>query len=132
DRSKGRRLMETPWGALPVSDAHIHFFSHRFFSALADQKKATVSSLEPLLGWQLPGEDPEQLAATWVQELDRHGISKAVLIASGPGDQASVIAAVQKFPDRFNGYMMVNPAAPETAALVERGLSSGQIRGLCF
>jgi len=124
--------METPWGALPVSDAHIHFFSHRFFSTLADQKKAPLASLEPLLGWQMPGEDPGQLAATWVQELDRHGISKAVLIASVPGDQDSVIAAVQRFPDRFYAYMMVNPTASDAASHVEHGLSSGHVRGLCF
>jgi predicted TIM-barrel fold metal-dependent hydrolase len=124
--------METPWGALPVSDAHIHFFSHRFFSALADQKNAPLATLEPLLGWQMPAEDPEQLAAMWVRELDRQGVSKAVLIASVPGDQDSVIAAVQKFPDRFHGYLLVNPTAPDAAAQVERGLSSGHIRGLCF
>ncbi|MGD0299359.1 MAG: amidohydrolase, partial [Bryobacteraceae bacterium] len=68
--------METPWGALPISDAHIHFFSHRFFSALADQKKTPATELGPLLSWQIPAEDPVQLAATWVRELDRHGISK--------------------------------------------------------
>jgi predicted TIM-barrel fold metal-dependent hydrolase len=124
--------METPWGALPVSDAHIHFFSHRFFSALADQKKTPVTALEALLGWQMPGEDPAQLAATWVQELDRHGISKAVLIASVPGDQDSVIAAAQNFPDRFYAYIMVNPTAPDAVAQVESALSSGHIRGLCF
>ena len=27
-------MIETPWGSLAVADAHIHFFSHRFFSAL--------------------------------------------------------------------------------------------------
>jgi predicted TIM-barrel fold metal-dependent hydrolase len=124
--------METPWGALPISDAHIHFFSHGFFAALADQKKAPLNSLEPLLGWQMPDEDPEKLAAAWVQELDRHGISKAVLIASVPGDQDSVIAAVQRFRDRFYGYMMVNPTAPDAAAQVESALSSGNIHGLCF
>ncbi len=124
--------METPWGALAVSDAHVHFFSHGFFSALASQKKAPVESLEALLGWQLPPEDPAQLAAVWAQELDRHGVSKAALIASVPGDQDSVIAAVQRFPDRFYGYMMVNPTAPDAASQVERALSSGHIRGLCF
>ena len=124
--------METPWGTLPISDAHIHFFSHRFFSTLADQKKAPLNSLEPLLGWQMPDEDPEQLAAAWVQELDRHGISKAVLIASVPGDQDSVIAAVERFRDRFYGYMMVNPTAPDAAVQVESALSSGNMHGLCF
>jgi uncharacterized protein len=124
--------METPWGALPVSDAHVHFFSHRFFSTLADQKKAPVASLGPLLGWHLPAEDPLDLAAAWTRELDRHGLSKAVLIASVPGDQDSVIAAVQRFRDRFYGYMMVNPTAPDAAGNVERALASGCIHGLCF
>ncbi|HTA71117.1 MAG TPA: amidohydrolase family protein [Bryobacteraceae bacterium] len=124
--------METPWGALAVSDAHVHFFSYRFFAALAEQKKAPVDSLAPLLGWQLPSEDPEHLAAAWVQELDRQGVSKASLIASVPGDQESVIAAVRAFPQRFYGYMMVNPVAPSPAADVERAIGSGHIHGLCF
>ncbi|HWY48292.1 MAG TPA: amidohydrolase family protein [Bryobacteraceae bacterium] len=124
--------METPWGALAVSDAHVHFFSHRFFAALAEQKNAPVDSLAPLLGWQLPSEDPEHLAAAWVQELDRNGVSRAALIASVPGDQESVIAAVRAFPQRFYGYMMVNPVAPSPAADVQRALASGHIHGLCF
>jgi predicted TIM-barrel fold metal-dependent hydrolase len=124
--------METPWGALAVSDAHVHFFSYRFFAALADQKNAPVDSLAPLLGWQLPSDDPEHLAAAWVQELDRQGISRASLIASVPGDQESVISAVRAFPQRFYGYMMVNPVAPSPAAEVERALGSGHIHGLCF
>jgi predicted TIM-barrel fold metal-dependent hydrolase len=124
--------METPWGALAVSDAHVHFFSHRFFAALAEQKKVPVDSLAPVLGWQLPSEYPEHLAAAWVQELDRQGVSRASLIASVPGDQESVIAAVRAFPQRFYGYMMVNPVAPSPAADVERALATGYIQGLCF
>src|SRR5215472_914462 len=124
--------METPWGALPVSDAHIHFFSHRFFSALAEQKKQPVAALAPVLGWQLPPEDPLELATTWTRELDRHGVSKAVLIASIPGDADSVIAAVKAFPERFRSYLMVNPTAPDASANVERALDTGFIHGLCF
>jgi predicted TIM-barrel fold metal-dependent hydrolase len=124
--------METPWGALAVSDAHVHFFSHRFFATLADQKNAPVDSLAPLLGWQLPSDDPEHLAAAWVQELDRNGVSRAALIASVPGDQESVITAVRAFPQRCYGYMMVNPVAPSPAADIQRALVSGHIHGLCF
>ena len=124
--------MDTPWGAMPVSDAHVHFFSHRFFAALAEQKKAPADSLAPVLGWQLPAEDPSHLAIAWAQELDRQGVSKAVLIASIPGDEQSVIAAVRTFPQRFYGYMMVNPVAPSPAADIERALASGHIHGLCF
>jgi hypothetical protein len=65
-------MIQTPWGDLPVADAHIHFFSHPFFSGLAAQKKLNAASdLAPLLNWEIPPEDPVQLAATWVAELDR-------------------------------------------------------------
>ncbi len=99
--------MESPWGALPVNDAHVHFFSYRFFSALAEQKKAQFATLAPLLEWELPDEDPAQLASAWVEELNRRGVDKAALIASVPGDADSVIAAVRKFPQRFYGYSML-------------------------
>src|SRR5258707_1242607 len=105
--------MDTPWGDLPVADSHVHFFSHKFFRAIADQKKATLDSIQATLGFDLPAEDPEQLAGTWVEELDRHGVEKTVLIASIPGDQNSVVAAVRRFPKRFYGYAMVNPTSPD-------------------
>jgi predicted TIM-barrel fold metal-dependent hydrolase len=124
--------METPWGALTISDAHVHFFSRRFFATLAEQKGAPLDSLAPLLGWQLPTEDPVDLAKTWIHELDRQGVSRAALIASVPGDQDSVIAAVRAHPQRFYGYMMVNPVAPSPAADVEQALASGHIHALCF
>ncbi len=124
--------MESPWGDLPVSDAHVHFFSHRFFSTFAESKSVPVESLASTLGWQIPGENPEQLAAAWAHELDRHGVNRAILIASVPGDQNSVIAAVSRFPDRFFGFMMVNPLAEGALDQVQAALSSGQIRGLCF
>jgi len=124
--------METPWGALPINDAHVHFFSYRFFSTLAEQKKAQFATLAPLLEWELPDEDPAQLATAWVEELNRRGVEKAALIASVPGDAESVIVAVQKFPQRFYGYSMVNPLAPTALAQTEQALASGQIHCLCF
>lgn len=124
--------MQSPWGVLLVSDAHVHFFSHRFFGTLAEQAKATTESLGASLGWQLPEDDAEHLAETWVRELDRHGVSKAALIASLPGDHGSVVAAVRRFPQRFYGYAMVNPLAPEAVGDIEPAFSSGHLRALCF
>jgi predicted TIM-barrel fold metal-dependent hydrolase len=129
-------MIETPWGPLAVADAHIHFFSHWFFASLAEQKGVPVDQLAPLLNWQLPAEDPRQLADGWAQELDRHGVAKASLIASVPGDGESVIAAVRRHPGRFYGYMMVNPAMPaplaQVVAQVTAALASGHIHALCF
>ena len=122
-------MIDTPWGLLPVADSHVHFFSHRFFASLAEQKGVPQDRLGPLLNWQLPAEDPRQLADTWAHELDRHGVAKAALIASVPGDGESVMAAVQRHPERFYGYMLVNPTTP---APVEAALASGHIQALCF
>jgi uncharacterized protein len=101
---------ETPWGKLGVADAHVHFFSHRFFSTLASQKPGlTLDQIASRLAVNLPPEQPEALAAFWARELDRNGIAKASLIASVPGDEASVQAAVRAHPDRFFAYAMANP-----------------------
>ena len=125
-------MTETPWGSLALADAHVHFFSHRFFASLAEQKGVLVDQLAPILNWQLPAEDPGQLADAWVHELDKYGVAKTSLIASVPGDADSVIAAVGRHPDRFYGYMMVNPTAPASLEQVKAALASGHMHALCF
>jgi len=125
-------VTETPWGPLPVADAHVHFFSQRFFAALAAQKQIPVEEVAAILGWKLPPAEPESLADAWVAELDRHGVERAALIASVPGDEDSTIAATRRFPDRFFAYAMVNPCAEGVRERVARALDSGHLRGLCF
>src|ERR1700732_4320647 len=89
---------QSPWGPLVVADAHVHFFSHRFFELLAAQKPGlTFESLH----WTMPPERPEDLANIWAHEMDRNGVARAALIASIPGDEESVTKAVAAFPDRF-------------------------------
>ena len=101
--------MQTPWGDIPVSDAHIHFFSRRFFETLGAQAGRTAPQVASATGWDLPPEDPAELAQLWAEQLEGHGIAHASLIASVPGDEASVAAAVAARPDRFFGYFMLNP-----------------------
>ncbi len=123
--------MNTPWGELRVSDAHVHFFSHRFLSLLAAQRQSSVADIAPILGWEMPPEDARALADRWAGELDRHGVDRAALIASLPGDETSVESALAAHPSRFLGYFMVNPLAPGAPAAVESALAAG-LRGLCF
>jgi len=125
-------MIQTPWGRLPVADAHVHFFSHRFFSSLAEQKGIAAAQIGPLLNWQLPPSDPAELADVWVPELDQHGVERVALIASVPGDAESVIAAVRRHPTRFYGYMMVNPVAPHALEQAKTALASGHIHAFCF
>src|ERR1700757_1687508 len=103
---------QSPWGPLLIADAHVHFFSHRFFELLAVQKPGlTVEAMQTQLEWKLPPAEPAILGETWARELDRHGVDRAALIASLPGDHNSVSAAVNAHPDRFLAFAMVNPKA---------------------
>jgi len=109
---------ESPWGPIPIADAHIHFFSHRFFELLAAQKPGlTLESMGARLEWELPPSEPEKLAEMWARELDRQGVERAALVASLPGDEISVAAAVRSHPDRFLGFAMVNPRSWQPEAL---------------
>ena len=102
---------------MAIADAHAHFFSHKFFSALVAQKPGlTLEAAGTQLGWTMPPEHPVSLAEDWVSELDRHGVARSALMSSVPGDEGSVSMAAAAYPDRFFAFAMVNPKAwrPET------------------
>jgi uncharacterized protein len=129
--------MQTPWGDFRVSDAHVHFFSPAFFASLAAEKgqPANIEEMGRMLDWRIPA-SCEDLAAVWKQELDEYSVAKAALIASIPGDEDSVAAAVRLHPDRFWGFFMANPAAPDDApggvARVREALAGGWMQGVCL
>lgn len=127
-------MIETPWGKLTVVDAHVHFFSHRFLELLGKQKDPPLTAQQAVesLGWELPAEDPVDFARRWVSELDKHGVDKACLIASLPGDESSVEAAVQAFPDRFFGAFMFNPLVPGASEQLKQILGRGHLRVVCL
>jgi hypothetical protein len=118
-------MAATPWGEIPIADAHVHFFSPAFFNSLAEQKG--VSDVSGLLGWEGP-ESAEGLADRWVAEMDRQGVARAMLVASIPNDTYSVGEAIEKYPARFGAVYMANPMLPSPdmrfeTARVEDGVS---------
>ena len=72
------------------------------------------------VGWNDPG-TVEELADRWVSELDRHGVSRVALIASVPGDEESVAAAVPPAPGRFVGFFMFNPLTGDVSGRLSQG-----------
>jgi uncharacterized protein len=130
--------MQTPFGDLEVVDAHAHFFSRKFFLTLASSLRdppppaEAMSVLGRMLPFELPPEDPRELAARWVSELDRHGVRRSVLIASVPGDEESVTAAVRAHPERFIPYFMLNPRAPDALERTRRAFRELGFRGMCL
>ncbi len=123
--------MLTPWGDFAVTDAHVHFFSRSFFSALGAQAGKTVEQVAEAAGWVLPPEDPAELARWWKAELDAQGVARAALISSVPGDEASVESAVAAFPDRFFGFFMVNPLEESAVERVQIALRCG-LHAVCL
>jgi predicted TIM-barrel fold metal-dependent hydrolase len=108
-----------------LNDAHCHFFSTPFFAPLGGD--AAIAKL----GWDPPG-SAETLADRWVAELDKVRVSRAALIASVPGDAASVEAAVRRHPDRFVGFFMVDPTQPGTETIAADAIDRGGLRTICL
>ena len=124
--------MKTPWGDLPVSDAHVHFLSPRFYQTLAAQKGASIAAELSTLGIEAPDDrGTELLADRWVSEFDRHGLESAAIIASVPGDEGSVLTAVRAHPSRFFGYFLVDPTQGDAVNRVTSALDGG-MQGVCF
>jgi hypothetical protein len=116
--------------AVKINDAHCHFFSTAFFTALARQK-AGGANVYRELQWDDPG-PPDALADRWVTELDANGVHRAALIASVPGDEASVAAAVARHPSRVVGFFMLDPSASDAPARARRALTEQGLRGMCL
>lgn len=126
---------------MTINDAHCHFFSSDFFTALARQRAAASGAIAtplPLpadicaeLKWDDPG-TPVALADRWVQELDRHGVARAALIASVPGDEASVAGAIAAHPDRLVGFFMADPSHADAAERTRHALQTLGLRAVCL
>jgi len=116
-----------------LNDTHCHFFSTAFFSTLSRQRGRgdSVPQLCGELQWDDPG-TPEALADRWVRELDANGVGRAALIASVPGDEASVAAAIARHPTRFVGFFMLDPSASDAAERTRRAIGELGLRGLCL
>jgi len=123
--------MLTRWGDLAVVDAHVHFFSHRFLSALGSAQARDAAAVASMLNWTAPSADPVELARAWVAELDRHGVARAALIASMPGDESSVASALTAFPGRFYGFAMFHPLEAGAVERARAAFTSG-VRVLCL
>lgn len=120
-----------------IADSHCHFFSQGFFAALGRETGATgdaaaaAGTVLETLGWDRPERD-EALADRWTRELDQHDVSRAMLIASTPGDEDAVARAVGRHPDRLVGAFMFNPAAPDAPGRLERALGELGLRTVCL
>ncbi|HLG60196.1 MAG TPA: amidohydrolase family protein [Vicinamibacterales bacterium] len=116
-----------------LNDSHCHFFSTQLFTTLSRQRGRgeAVEQLCRELQWEDPG-TPDALGTRWVRELDAHGVARAALIASVPGDEDSVAAAVSLHPNRFVGFFMLDPSAEDAVVRARRAVKDLGLRGICL
>lgn len=108
-----------------INDCHVHFFSPGFFAALGTTRSAITD-----LGWEFP-DSIDMLSARWIAELDKHGVERAALIASLPGDADSVAFAVGHNPSRLVGFFMLDPTREDAIDYAARALDEG-LRAICL
>ena len=121
---------------MTLHDAHCHFLSSRFYEALGREKYGAQGGLaaERLtgeLGWEAPG-SADALATRWIAELDRYHVSRVGLIASVPGDEESVAAAVGRHPTRFVGFFALNATAADAEERARRAFADLGLRCMCL
>jgi predicted TIM-barrel fold metal-dependent hydrolase len=127
--------MQTAYGELRVIDAHVHFFSHQFFQSFLRSRGHYLPERDPQsllqrLGWEVPPPDSVALGRRWVEELDRYGVARAVLLGSIMDDEAFVARAVQAFPDRLIGFLRVDPTRPDAAQQLRHAVEHLGLKGI--
>lgn len=120
---------------MTLHDVHCHFFTDRFFEALGREKypdrHVRAQAIADELGWEVPGE-PEALAERWLAELDQQNVSRAAIMASVPGDEESVAAAVRRHPQRFVGFFAINASAADAPERAELAFAQQGLRCACL
>lgn len=122
-------------GIFKIFDSHVHFYSNSFFRFLVKQKpnradiNTELKNIAAKGHIEIPGEDPVQLAKRWVEIIDKWKIERLTLIGSMPGDEDSVVKAVQAFPNRFTGVFTVDPNSNVLMENAEKRLKHDKLRG---
>jgi len=123
-------------GLFKIFDSHVHFYSNAFFRFLTKQKpnradiNTELRNIATKGHIEIPGEDPVQLAKRWIDAIDKWKIERLILIGSMPGDEDSVVKAVQAFPKRFTGFFTVDPNSSVLMENAEKRLKQDKLRGI--
>jgi predicted TIM-barrel fold metal-dependent hydrolase len=129
--------MQTPWGEVPVRDAHAHLFTRRFFetmAGLAPLGRLAGSDLVSSLAQETSLEIPRERGGAvkqWELEIVKCGIASTVLMGSIPGESDEVADAVNFLGGSCIGYAMVDPTKPNCGAIITQMKEKG-LRGAAF
>lgn len=123
-------------GLFKIFDAHVHFYSNAYFKFLVKQKpnradiNTELRNLAAKGHIEIPGEDPTQLAKRWIDIIDKWKLERLMLFGSMPGDEESLVKAVQAFPTRFVGMFTVDPNSNVLMENATKQLKENKLKGI--
>ncbi len=123
-------------GLFKIFDAHVHFYSNTYFKYLVKQKpnradiNTELRNIAAKGHIEIPGDDPVQLAKRWIDIIDKWKLERLMLFASMPGDEDSVVKAVQAHPTRFSGMFLVDPNSNLLMENAEKRLRQDKLKGI--
>ena len=110
-------------------DAHTHFFSRPFFTALAEASsrqeppEAILADLASRTGLEIPAPSTSEHVDRWLAALDAAGIERAVSFASHPAEAPALAEAAGLSKGRLIPMLLVDPrvegAAERTATMMD-------------
>jgi uncharacterized protein len=123
-------------GLYKIFDAHVHFYSNSYFKLLVKQKpnradiNTELRNLAAKGHIEIPGENPEQLAKRWIDIMDKWKLERLMLFGSIPGDEDSVVKAVQTFPNRLNGMFAIDPNSNVLMENATKRMKEDKLKGI--
>jgi uncharacterized protein len=123
-------------GLYKIFDAHVHFYSNTFFKYVVKQKPNRVDINTELRNLaskghiEIPGEDPGQLAKRWIDIIDKWKLERMMLFGSLPGDEESIVKAVNAYPTRFSGIITVDPNSNLLMDTATKRLQEDKLKGI--
>ena len=118
-----------------MNDVHCHFFSDQFFETLGRQRPPGSQQSAADIVARSNGThrvDRKSSPTAGRRSSIASGVLRASLIASVPGDEASVARAIARHPARFVGFFMLDPTAPDAPARTEHALDRLGLRAICL
>jgi predicted TIM-barrel fold metal-dependent hydrolase len=114
---------------IPVVDAHAHFFTVNTMQAWLKRGRTVQSfsnrtqSRTNMTKIELP-DDSWDVAQKWIDEMDKYGV-QAVGFMVGEEAYDEFIQAKKRFPQRFMGYVNIDPKDPEAPEKVKKAYIDG-------
>jgi predicted TIM-barrel fold metal-dependent hydrolase len=123
-------------GLFKIFDAHVHFYSNTYFKFLVKQKtnradiNTELRNLAAKGHIEIPGEDPKQLAKRWIDIIDKWKLERLLLFSSTPGDEDSVIKAIDAYPTRFAGMFTIDPNSNLLMENATKRMKENKLKGV--